>query len=206
MKRMRKALTEILERGDGERELLAFLKENPVLLLETPMSFLGHPTIVIAEFPLGNQFKADFAIISVYSGAFEIKLIEVEPPKEKIYTRKKVLAKRANMAFEQVNSWRDYIKKHRSETLETVDRYGKEKDLYRGPRDSLTCTAGLSIFDPNVHVDFSYAIIMGRRDDLTGERLGRKAAFKEDAKIELITCDRLFHATDKMDASPEIYT
>ena len=203
--KVREQLTEILDRGDGERELQAFLKENPVILLETPMSVLGHPTILLYEFPLGTLYKADFAIIAPYSGAFDIKLIEVEPPKAKIYTKDKVLAQRANKAFEQVTSWKKYIRNHRREVLETVERYGKEKDLYRGPRDQLTCTAGKSIFDPVVHVSFSYGILMGRREDLLGDMLGRKAAFNEDRDVEFITCDRLFHVADKIDANPEIY-
>ena len=203
--KVRDKLTEIFDRGDGERELQSFLEENPVILLETPMSVLGHPTILLKEFPLGTSYRADFAIIAPYSGAFEIKLIEVEPPKEKIYTKDKVLAKRANKAFEQINSWKGYIRSHRREVLETVDRYGKEKDLYRGPCDSLTCTAGFSIFDPVVHVSFSYGILMGRREDLAGDMLGRKSAFKADSDVEIITCDRLFHAADKIDANPEIY-
>lgn len=203
--KVRDQLVEILDRGDGERELQAFLKEYPTILLETPMSILGHPTILLEEFPLGTLYRADFAIIAPYSGAFDIKLIEVEPPKEKIYTKENVLAKRANKAFEQVTSWKGYIRNHRREVLETIDRHAKEKDLFRGPRATLTCTAGFSIFDPRVHVSFSYAILMGRREDSLPDMLGRKAAFKEDSNVEIITCDRLLHAAEKIDANPEIY-
>jgi hypothetical protein len=47
--------------------------------------------------------------------------------------------------------------------------------------------------------------MMGRRSDLPDDMLGRKAEFKEDSNVEIITCDRLFHAADKIDANPEIY-
>ena len=63
MKGKRRELQGILDRGTGERELLAFLKENPFIITES-LSFLGNPTIVVAEFPVGQSIKADFMLIT----------------------------------------------------------------------------------------------------------------------------------------------
>ncbi len=200
----REDLEEILDRGTGERELLAFLKENPFIIIES-LSFLGNPTIVVAEFPVGQSFKADFMVIARYSGAFDIKFIEVEPPKEKFFNKDGTLSRRANKAFEQVNSWATYIKKNRTEVLHAIKKYGTEKDLIRGPRKSLTCTAGKSLFDPIVHVGFNYDILMGRREDLSEKDWERKTAFLENNRVQFVTCDRLFEGADKIDRNPNIY-
>jgi hypothetical protein len=204
MKKKREELQEILDRGTGERELLAFLKENPFIITES-LSFLGHPTIVVAEFPIGQSFIADFMVIAPYSGAFDIKLIEIEPPLERIFAKNGVLARRANKALEQVNSWATYIRKNRIEVLRAIEKYGKEKDLINGPREKITCTAGCSIFDSTVDVHFNYEIIIGRRDHLSTKELERKTAFKENNDVQITTTDRLFSGADKIDQYPHIY-
>lgn len=204
MKNKHDELKEILNNGTGERELLAFLKNNPYIITKS-LSFLGNPTIVVADFPIGQSFIADFMVIAPYSGAFDIKLIEIEPPLAKIFTKSGVLAKRTNKALEQVNSWATYIGKNRIEVLRAIEKYGKEKDLINGPREKVTCTAGCSIFDPTVGIHFDYDIIIGRRGHLKPAELERKTAFKENNKIQIVTTDRLFDGADEIDRHPHIY-
>ncbi len=69
----------------------------------------------------------------------------------------------------------------------------------------LTCTAGMSLFDPIVNVSFDYDILMGRREGLSRENFERKTAFRENNRVQFVTCDRLFEGADKIDRNPEVY-
>jgi hypothetical protein len=197
-------LKKILDTEDGERALCRFIKENPFVLRES-LQFMGHPTRVIEEFPMGSDFRADFVVLAPFSGAFEIKLIEIEPPKCPIFNKNGSLAQRANKALEQVNSWNTYIKKNQKQFLRDIERYAQEKDLIRAHSEPMTCSAGWSIHHPRMSLYFSYDIIMGRREKLTDAQLEKKADFKNNNNVSLITCDRLFEGTKKIDLHPEIY-
>lgn len=123
-----KKLRKILDDSKGERELCKFLKENPSVLI-TSLNYMGNPRWVIAEFPLGNDYRADFVVMVPFSGGFDIRLIEIEPPDSKIFNKNGTLARRANKALEQVNSWRTFIEKNKREFLEDIEKYGQKNDL-----------------------------------------------------------------------------
>ena len=150
-------LTSLLDSGETEGELCKFLKTNPWVLMLALRHF-GHPTRLIPEFPLGTEFRADFLIVAPFSGAIELRFIEIEPPKEKIFNNDGTLAKRANKALEQVNSWRTYFKKNRPQVLRDLQRYANTKDLIRShdPDDILTCTAGFDLYHPRMVIHETY--------------------------------------------------
>jgi hypothetical protein len=197
-------LTQILDTSKGERELCRFIKENPFVLIES-LNYFGQPVWVISEFPLGNDHYADFVVLAPYSGAFEIKLIEIEPPSSPIFNKNGTLAKKTNKALEQVNSWKTYIAKNRPQFLRDIEKYGTEKDLIRKHDKPITCTAGWRIHHPKMGIHTSFDIIIGRRRALNEKDMERKAAFQNNNGISLVTCDRLLTGTAKIDASPEIY-
>ena len=188
----------ILAESSGERELCNFLKRTPFVLLKS-LSYVGNPSRVISQFPLGNEFVTDFVVLAPFSGGIEVKLIEVEPPKSKIFNKDGTLATRANKAVEQVNSWRQYIDKNRQQFIRDLARYAKEKDLIKEHADEMTCTAGWSLHHPRMFFHCTYVIIIGRKESLNEQNLERKAAFRENNNIEIVTCDRLFTGTRKID-------
>ena len=197
-------LLEILDHSKGERELCRFLKYNP-FVLTTSLSYLGRPRRVIAEFPLGNDYKADFVVLAPYSGAFEIRLIEIEPPESKIFNKDGTLARRANKALEQVNSWRTYIEKNKQQFLRDIEKYAQTKDLIQSHSEPITCTAGSSIHDPSMWIYPKFDIIIGRRKTLDKIDLERKAGFGKNGDVSIITSDRLLQGTEIIDEHPEVY-
>lgn len=205
---MKKAdqLEAILSHDDGERALCAFIKANPYILKDS-LQFIGNPTRVIAEFPLGTEYYADFVVIAPFSGAIEIKFIEVEPPTSAFFNRDFSLAKRANKAVEQINSWKTYVEKNRPQVIRDLERYANKKDLIRehSEGEELTCTVGWNIHHPKMSLYFTYTIIMGRRSSLTDEMLEKKASFDKNMGVSLVSCDRLFDGASKMDRYPHIY-
>ena len=197
-------LLEILDHKTGERELCKFLKKNPYVLLRS-LNFHGNPNWVIAEFPLGNDYQADFVVLAPYSGAFEIRLIEIEPPESRIFNKDGTLAQRARKGFEQVNSWSTYIEKNRRQFLRDIDKFAREKDLIRSNSEPITCTAGLSIHHPRMWTYTEFDIIIGRRKTLDEISLERKSGFKKNHNVSIITSDRLLKGTEIIDKNPEIY-
>ncbi|CAM3130086.1 Shedu anti-phage system protein SduA domain-containing protein [Rariglobus hedericola] len=201
-----KELLAVLDNNDGERALCEFLVINPYVLLES-LRYIGNPTRIIAQFPLGNDFISDFVVIAPFSGAFEIKFIEIEPPKSPFFNQNGSLSQRANKALEQVNSWKTYITKNRPQLLRDLKRYANEKDLIRKHNvdDALTCSAGIEIHHPQIALYFTFDIIMSRRSLLDARDLEKKAEFKNNNDVSLISCDRLLQGAERIDRNPQIY-
>lgn len=199
-----KKLRKILNDSKGERELCKFLKENPSVLI-TSLNYTGNPSRVIAEFPLGNDYRVDFVVLAPFSGGFEIRLIEIEPPKSKIFNKNGSLTKRANKAFEQVKSWHTFIKKNRPQFLKDIERYGQENDLIQSHSKPMTCTAGFRIQHPTMAIYPKFDIIIGRLELLNETDLEKKAEFGMENIASLITSDRLLKGTKKIDEYPEVY-
>ena len=169
------------------------------------LSYLGRPRRVIAEFPLGNDYKADFVVLASFSGAFEIRMIEIEPPESKIFTKNGTLARRANKALEQVTSWRTYIEKNSRQFRIDIEKYAQTKDLIQPHSEPMTCTAGLSIHNPRIWIIPKFDIIIGRRKTLDKIDLERKAGFGKNGDVSIITSDRLLEGTKIIDEHPEVY-
>jgi hypothetical protein len=199
-----KELERILNESDGERSLCAFLSSNPFVLIES-LEYFGSPARVIKEFPLGSEYKADFAVIAPFSGGFEIKHIEVEPPSSGFFNKDGSLSARANKALEQVNSWKTYIEKNRQQYLRDLDRLGQEKDLIKEHTEPMTCLSGWRIHHPRISIFDTYTILMGRRETLDEKGMERKAQFRKNNKVSIVSTDRLFIGTVKIDDNPEVY-
>ena len=103
-------LTNILESGEGERPLLGWLKENPLVLTHT----LRFCRYAAAEFPFGTDFRADFVVLGPFSGGFDVHFIELEPPDAPLFTKNGTPAKRLAGAIAQVDSWRLFIERNRN--------------------------------------------------------------------------------------------
>ncbi len=202
---IRDQLQQILDESSGERELCAYLKKHPWILLHS-MTAIGDASGLIAEFPLGNQFKVDFLVLAPFSGSFELRLIEVEPPDAKIFNKDGSLAKRVNKALEQINSWQQYIKKNRDAFLRDLSRYATSHDLICHHDSEPTCHVGWPLYHPRMAVIIEYDIIVGRRADLDDRQIELKAEFKENRGVQIATCDRLLRGAEKIDRNREIYS
>jgi hypothetical protein len=83
-------LQALLGRTKGEREVTAFLKEHPSVVLDALVRF-GDGNCVVADFPFGTEFKADFVALAPFSGGWEIHFVELEPPNARLFNRKRAL-------------------------------------------------------------------------------------------------------------------
>lgn len=191
-------LQKIIETSNGEGEVSAFLKRHPLIVLQGVVRF-GDGSCVVAEFPFGNEHRADFVALAPFSGGWEIHFIELEPPNERMFTKEGVMAKRLNKASSQVDSWRIFIEKNRETVLRDLARYAKDKDLIRGPRDSEpTCHVGWPLYHPKSWLHIHYDIVIGKRSDLSHRDIEAKSAFKENHNTELMTYDRFITAARRI--------
>jgi hypothetical protein len=69
---LKNRLVKVLEQAKGEREIHAFLKEEPLLVWATFMNCGGHSDYVIPEFSLSGKYYADFVVMQSFSGGWNI--------------------------------------------------------------------------------------------------------------------------------------
>jgi hypothetical protein len=187
-------LQALLDRTTGEREVTAFLKKHPAIVLDALVRF-GDGSCVVADFPFGTEFEADFVALAPFSGGWEIHFVELEPPNARLFNSNGTAARRLNQAIAQVSEWRTFIEKNRPAVLRDLVRFAKDRDLIRGPREEEpTCHVGWPIDHRRATHILHYDIVVGRRGALTDEEIERKSSFKENHKVEVMTFDRFVEA------------
>jgi hypothetical protein len=187
-------LTRILAASDGERAVAAFLKKHPEIVLRVLVRF-GDGNIVVSEFPLGTEHKADFVALAPFSGGWELHFVELEPPTERLFNDDGTMAKRLNKANSQIDSWRTFFEKNRHTVLRDLARFAQERDLIRGPRETEPkCHAGWPLYHPRSWLHLHFDIVIGRRGKLSDSALEAKAAFKDHHNIQVMTYDRFVDA------------
>jgi hypothetical protein len=115
-----KSFTSALAKAATERAICAWLKRNPLVISH---GLGGFPGKVVAEFPFGSDFRADFVMLTGFSGGFDIHFVELEPPNAALFTRSGAAAKRLNGALAQINAWRSYIETDRQSVLRELSKF-----------------------------------------------------------------------------------
>lgn len=184
----------------SERPVVRWLKSNPLVLCHAVCSF-PFAEYVVAEFPFGSDYRADFVLLGPYSGGWEIHFVELEPPTEKLFIRGGVQAKRLREAVKQVDDWRSFIEKHRGCVIRELSKFARKKNLLREvTEDEPSDNCGRPISHPKSTFDWYFSVIIGRRGDMHEDDIFRKAAFRGLHMIEVMTHDRLLDMTRKLDA------
>ena len=101
-------LTEVFNQMSGEREIHAYLKKQPWLILSTFMNAGGHLNYVLPEFSLAGKHFADFVVMQSFSGGWNIAFIELEPVDEKPFIKNGSPSKRLRGAIKQIDDWRTF--------------------------------------------------------------------------------------------------
>lgn len=196
-------LTSLLETASGEREVAAFLKQFPQIVLRAVVRF-GDGTCVVSEFPFGTEYRADFVVLAPFSGGWEIHFVELEPPSERLFNADGTMAKRLNKATAQIDSWRMFIDQNRRTVLHDLARFAKERDLLHGPREKEpTCHVGWPLYHPRSCLLFQYDIVIGRRGQLSDQTLQAKGSFRDNHKVEIMTYDRLIDIARQIDGTQQ---
>jgi antiviral defense system Shedu protein SduA len=121
-------LLQVLESTNGEAEILRWLKKNPTIIQHSVP--FGH--YVVAEFPLGTEYRSDFVVMAPFSGGWDIHFVELEPPDEKLFTRMGNPASRLATAVTQLTSWKIFFIKNHDMVLRDLSRFAKKKELIWG--------------------------------------------------------------------------
>jgi hypothetical protein len=71
-------LRRAIESFSGEREVHRQLEANPWVFF--PLFQYSYRGFVVSHFSLGDEFEADFVVITAYSGGWFVYFVELEPP------------------------------------------------------------------------------------------------------------------------------
>ena len=201
---MLKALNEF----SGERAIASFLAKNCQLIRWSVCRTGGHSTYIIKEFPFGSKFKADFTVAMSYSFGWEVHLIELEPPSDKVITRAGLPTNRLNKAISQINDWRMYIEQNPMAFKQDLTQKCMKRDLLREiPNDKTIPTNNtgnnLNAFDTVIR--FHYYIVIGMRENLCPFQREKMNQIAGSNDIEIYTYGRILDVArqiDKYKANP----
>lgn len=192
-------ILKVLDSSTGERAIHAFLKKHP-LLVRNAFSQAWNANICVPEFPLGNDWRADFLLLSANSGMWYATLIELESPKSKLYLKDGTPSKILRVAQRQINDWKDWVRIN-----ETYLRQ-RFSIILRGAETPAQCSAGkhksgeTEILDPNTVIAFRFHIVIGRRSSLSPDEQKRRARESEFwGGPEVATYDRLVDMARRFD-------
>lgn len=192
-----KSFSSVLARANTERAVCAWLKRNPLMIAH---GLGGFPGKVVAEFPFGSDFRADFVMLKGFSGGWDIHFVELEPPNVPLFTKSGVAAKRLNSALAQVNAWRSFVDTDRQSVLRNLSTHTQKHELIWKHRDhEPEDNVGWRLYNPKSLLNWQYHIIIGRRGRQTDEELFKKASFLSHSKIDVMTYDRLFETAKMLD-------
>lgn len=195
-------LLKSLAATSGERAAAAFLAKNPILLRWAFGSTGGHASYVLHEFPIGINYKADFVVISSWSGAWEVVFVELEPVSERLVTKQGVPTKRIAGAIKQIVDWDDQVIRNRATIQQDLADRCMTRDILKWSshgRDPSNYT-GDKLRDVRTHVHFEYGIVAGRRAQITAEARAQANRFSNRLDLTLRSYDAFVDIAVKLDS------
>jgi hypothetical protein len=192
-------LEEILNKSGGERAAYQFLKEHPAIVLWSFVRVGGHSQYLLAEFPIGIRYRADFVILYEYSGGWEVYLIELEPVHDRVITKDGRPSKRLNSAISQLNDWAEYIETNRLQVKQDLSDWCIRHDLlgWDSPDDDHDDPPNIKY--PESYAHFRYHVIIGRREPITKDKRRKMNQWRRTGGIAIGTYDRFLDVAKNMD-------
>lgn len=189
-------LEHVLNTATGEREVHAFLKKYPYLLIQTFNASWNY-YLSVSEFPLGIDYRADFLLLSADSGRWHAVFIELESPHHRNYLRDGTPGKALRVAQKQVDDWHrmfqannQYIRMELSKILAKC-KAGVQSgySIQNGHQHART-----EILDPRTPLVERHDIIIGRRPKTMDDERNRQASPGWGYPDTVATYDRLLDA------------
>lgn len=186
--RYRAPLLRAIEQG-GERPIHEFLKRNHRPLW-VAFAHGWHHVIALPEFAFGNQYRADFLVLSAHSGAWHAEFVELESTAAKLYLRDGTESKTLKTALRQVKDWGIWIERNeslfRTDLRRALERAAEsDHEIEADPVNFSTDR----LLDPRTVVWKHYSVVIGRRSSLSATDQERRAhEYKHGAQI--VTYDR----------------
>jgi len=181
---LKQKLLRILGSSTGERRVHQFLKQNADIVFGAFSRMGGHQQYVIAQFPFGSNYVADFVVVFSYSGAWEVHFIELEPPADDVITKSGRPTKRLNSAISQIGDWKDFVEQNRALVQKDLSDWCRKRALC-GSHKSGSSPHGLiaGSTEYEMSVDFEYHIVIGRRKGVTNEKRRKMHQLQHDGRI-----------------------
>ncbi len=198
MDNLEKRLLAILDSSKGERSVHSFLKKYPEIV-RTAFSMAWNANIEVPEFCFGNDWRADFLLLSADSGHWIATFIELEPPNSRLYLNNGTPSKTLRVAQRQINDWKEWIRLHESYLREQFSKILTKAGI-GAQTGGVHEKAGTEILDPRTVISFDFHIVIGRRHSLNAEeqfRRAREGVYWGGA--EIATYDRLLSKAKMID-------
>jgi hypothetical protein len=167
-----------LETASTEAQVQNFLENHPGLLPGL-RDFHNGPLhdIVVTKFPLGADYRTDFAFVTRHSMALQFTFVEIEDPTKPIFNKDDSFSQKFNHARQQVSDWVGWAE--RNITL-LADMFGPMFDTYNASEDRKTVRGYL---------------VYGRRGEIEADRRRRErwqsVQASSDARVWVMSYDRL---------------
>lgn len=182
----------VLDNAEGERHAIEFFKKHAFLVLRA-FEWGHNYECCVPEFRLGDEYRADFLVLSADSGSWHVALIEFESPNSRLYLKDGTPSRSLRLAQRQVSDWKNWCHAN--------DAYIRQRfaAVLRKARAPAMCSCAdmhqrgeTEIMDYRTYLDFHYHIVIGRRACLSPEEQERRAKSARDwGAPEICTYDRL---------------
>lgn len=180
------------DRSTSENELQLFFEKNPEILpiLNTQGHGL-HLSSVITKLPLGLKYKTDFVYLNKDSAEWRVCFIEIEKATKEIFKKDGDFTVDFNQAYEQIESWHNWLKLNESEKF--VRKSLKNIMVPLGMRDN--------------PISFHYILVIGKKDGSWTQEQLTKWNNRKKNNIQLFTYDQVlrYKENDQRFNSSEIH-
>ena len=130
-----------------ERHIQRFLEANPHLFSGLGIS---HKATIVRQFPLGADFRPDFALVHANSGGTHFQFIELENPRLPLFNADDSFSQHCNHAVQQLLDWLNWCGSNRQQLIEMSQSLVR---LVKSDRTYFFCT-----------------LVMGHRRELSNRR------------------------------------
>lgn len=198
-------LVEILNSDKGERAVHGFLKEHQRLVIDAFNRAWNFHTCV-PEFELGNDFRADFLILSAHSGHWYAIFIELKPYNTRLYNKDGTPTKFLRKAEKQIDDWREWVRINEQYLRHSFSKILEKENApaiwpHTIPNFQKGYDSGATeIADIRSRVSYNYHIVIGRSSTLTPEERKRRAnTSMQWGGPEIATYDRFLAIAKRID-------
>jgi hypothetical protein len=166
-----KKLKNLINTSHTEAPIQRFLENNPYIVIGINDATLN---MLISQFPLGSEFRADFAFVNYDSSGTYLHLIEIERPTLHIFVGKDEFSQPFNHAVQQLQDWMLWCEMNQTylqNVLEPLLQFGSS----------------------GTHLTPICKLIAGRRAELTNVKRKRRYSAKVNKSprgVEISTYDR----------------
>jgi len=191
-------LKEVLDSSDGERRAHTFLKDHPGILMAA-FDTGNNTRLISSEFRFGNQYRADFCILSGHSAGWEVHLIELEPVGAKFFLRDGTDSKILRKAKTQLEDWNHFIEMQEDEFRRQLAADILKRNLFYPEHNDLHDYQEPQIRSRDYSFDIDFYIVLGRRRSLEGDDIRRRSYYHKFQRVNLVTYDRLLEKAAMLD-------